>query len=401
MPARVPLRSVTVLLALACWLATAPAATARPGADAWVPVADGAPITVTGGGYGHGHGMSQYGALGAALAGLRYPQILAFYYPGTTLTAQQSSLRVLISADADRDVIVRAGPGLRVADRGRKRAFPLPVRAPNGAGIRLWRLKSVGGRTKVSYRAGGGWKAYRVGGRASLVGNGVLRSASKRLTLRVGGADRVYRGRILLSGTDTINLVGMNAYLRSVVPAEMPASWSAEAVRAQAVAARTYAMWSRSQRPSARWHICDTSACQVYGGVAREHPAATAAIRATNGQILTYGGAPAFTQFSASSGGWTARGSRPYLAAQADPYDATPANTVHTWSKVIDPGVLQRAYPALGTLVRLRVSARDGNGEWGGRVTALTLGGTASEVTISGDRARSLLGLRSTLFTLD
>ena len=120
----------------------------------------------------------------------------------------------------------------------------------------------------------------------------------------------------------TVNSVTLDNYVKGVVPAEMPASWSPEAVQAQAVAARTYAWWSRAQFPDRYYQICDTTSCQVYKGYGGEHPAANTAVDATRGQILTYGGEPAFTQFSASSGGRTSAGGVPYLPSKGDPYDA-------------------------------------------------------------------------------
>ena len=137
---------------------------------------------------------------------------------------------------------------------------------------------------------------------------------------------------------DTVNVVSMNGYVKGVVPYEMPALWKPEAVRAQAVAARTYASWSRAQNPDRYYQICDTTSCQVYRGVNGEHPASNKATTATGRKILTYDGEPAFSQFSASSGGWTVAGSVPYLRAKKDPYDDWAGNSNHDWSVTLTPG---------------------------------------------------------------
>jgi peptidoglycan hydrolase-like amidase len=102
----------------------------------------------------------------------------------------------------------------------------------------------------------------------------------------------------------------------------------------------------------------------VDGGVSSEDPRGNTAVRATARQILTYQGRPAFTQFSASNGGWTAAGSVPYMPAEADPYDDWAGNYVHSWSVTVDAGRLERSYPSLGTLQRIQVTSRDGNGDW-------------------------------------
>ena len=82
-------------------------------------------LALTGHGYGHGHGMSQYGAQGAALKGLTYSQILAFYYPGTTLGTAGGNIRVLISADTDNDVRVLPATGLEVREVGTGTSYTL------------------------------------------------------------------------------------------------------------------------------------------------------------------------------------------------------------------------------------------------------------------------------------
>ena len=79
---------------------------------------------------------------------------------------------------------------------------------------------------------------------------------------------------------------------------------------------------------------------------------------ATKGLYLTYQGAPAFTQFSASSGGWTADGGKPYLPTKADPYDAWSGNKVHTWTTTVNESTLERRYPSIGDLRSVTVTRR-------------------------------------------
>ena len=134
----------------------------------------------------------------------------------------------------------------------------------------------------------------------------------------------------------------MDDYVKGVVPREMPASWMAEALRAQAVAARTYAAYDRAAHTTRSYDTCDTTSCQVFGGASSEDSRSNAAVVATAGQVVTYGGKPAFTQFGSSSGGWTSAGSMPYLTAKADPYDGFSGNPVHTWTKSVTKAAVQK-----------------------------------------------------------
>ena len=206
---------------------------------------------------------------------------------------------------------------------------------------------------------------------------------------------RTYRGFLRQAHGSTVNLLSLGDYVKGVVPREVPTSWRNAAIRAQGVAARTYAAWSRSQRSRSWWHICDTSHCQVYGGVDAEDARVNGLLDLTPDEVRLAGGSPAFTQFSASNGGWTAAGSAPYLVARSDPYDAYPG-----WQAQVSTAPLAAAHPEVGALQQVRVLDRDGNGAWGGRVTQFQLRGSRDTVTISGDEVRSLLGLRSTLFRL-
>ncbi|MEO5711544.1 MAG: SpoIID/LytB domain-containing protein [Nocardioidaceae bacterium] len=362
----------------------------------------GRSVVLVGHGFGHGHGMSQYGAQGAAQQGLTYRQIIDFYYPGTTWSEVTGGVRVLITADTTSDVVVKAVPGLRLTDIGSSVTYRVP--APRG--VKRWRITVGAGNKSVVQYLTGRWHRWRPGGRGSLVGDGQF-GAPTPLTLFTPYGPRSYRGA-LRSATpvrggkarDTVNVLSMDDYVRGVIPREMPASWQPEAVRAQAIAARTYATWSRDQYPSRYYQICDTSYCQVYGGQGAEDPRSNDAVTATAGQILTYGGLPAFTQFSSSSGGWTSAGSVPYLTARADPYDDYTGNPVHAWSTDLDASRIERGYPSLGTLQGISVTRRDGNGEWKGRVWTLVLDGSKSDVTVSGDAFRARFGLRSAWFTI-
>jgi SpoIID/LytB domain protein len=237
-----------------------------------------------------------------------------------------------------------------------------------------------------------------------LTGQGEFFAGGDPITLVTPAGERAYRGRLRVGVTSsgervTVNALDMESYLKGVVPLEIPALWSAAAVQAQAVAARTYASYERAHPQSAAYQLCDTWSCQVYGGYDAEHPASNRAVDATARQILTSGGKPAFTQFGSSSGGWTASGGMSYLPAQRDPYDGWSGNPVHLWSLKVDDGRLEQAWPGIGDLRRITVTSRDGNGYWGGRVGRLTLRGSAGSVVVTGDTFRSVLGLRSTWVT--
>lgn len=372
-------------------LAPAPAHSA---ASASWPVPSQASITVKGRGYGHGHGMSQYGAEGAARQGLTYRQIAEFYYPGTSWGTSKGSVTVLITADTSDDLVVLARSGLVVRDTATRERFVLP---DNGA--TRWRVTTATDGTRwVSYLAGR-WQRWQ-----TLQGQGEFAAGGAPVTLVTPAGAAAYRGRLRVAVTGsgervTVNELSLENYLRGVVPLEIPALWSAEAVRAQAVAARTYASYERKHPQSGAYQLCDTGSCQVYGGYDAEHPAANQAVDATRRQILTSGGTPAFTQFGSSSGGWTAAGSVSYLPAQRDPYDGWTGNPVHTWSTTLSDRTIESAWPAIGDLARITVQSRDGNGTWGGRVRSLVLTGTRGKVTVSGDTFRSNLGLRSTWIT--
>lgn len=374
----------SVIAAVASVLASSPAHAA---ADDWT-IPDQATIRINGHGYGHGHGMSQHGAQGAALQGLSHQQIAEFYYPGTTWGTAKGRVSVLISADTSKDVRVVAARGLRLTVLASGKVFELGKVRPKAT---RWRITPVsGGRSQVSYRTSS-WKVFRtVNGDAELVTPG----AATTLVLP-SGAKVAYRGALRSVKKDTVNVLSLDKYLRGVVPTEMPVSWEAEALAAQAIAARTYAAYERAHPIAAHYQLCDTTSCQVYGGASAEHPASNAAIKASKGEVLLYDGAPAFTQFSASNGGWTSAGSVPYLVAKQDPYDAWEGNTNTSWQTTVSDATVEKAFPAIGNLNRIQFTARTGNGQWGGRVVKVKLTGTSGSRTITGEDFRFALGLRS------
>ena len=390
---RTLLALVLSALLLPALSASALGADARKKIETWATPGSTA-ITVTGHGFGHGRGLSQYGALGAAGQGSTWQQIIEFYYPGTTWGAIGGKIRVLITADTGRDVQVAAERGLKVTSLARQRTWRLPPVA-----AKKWRLIAAGDGTAVQWTKGTRWRTWK-----KVPGEAEFSSVDGVLTLVVPGARRDYRGTLQSVGPrsgqrQTVNKLSMEAYLRGVVPQEVPALWAPAAVSAQSVAARTYAAFERQQSKGARYDLCDTTQCQVYGGVDVEHLAATEAIKATAKQGLYYDGAPAFTQFSASNGGFSAAGSMPYLVAQADPFDGLANPNYSTWTKAIDDTQVEGHWPAIGDLVSIEVTARDGNGDWGGRITDMAFIGTTGTARVDGDTVRSYLGLNSDWFT--
>lgn len=386
-------------------------------------------LHLVGQGYGHGIGMSQYGAKGRAEAGQAYAAILAAYYPGTTAVVADDTAPITVwikNVTTTNETWVLAEPGMTLTasdpTAGTSAApVAVPATVTHWSGVQVtptaWRLRLESQTFRLEGYYQGTW--YDSGSAAVTAAlSGARRvglsAADGTVRLITGGKHIEYRGTVQANRTNTGDpstvtttvTTTMANYLRGVVPAEMPASWSLEAVKAQAVAARTYASWDRDVASRPWWYdTCDTTACQVYPGAAvyasdgslirAYEGTADAAVTGTAGVTLTYHGDPAFTQFSASNGGYSVVGSQPYLVAKADPYDHYPQ-----WQATITRAQIQARWPSIGTFSSLTVT-RDGRGAFGGRVENVLVRGSSGSVEVSGSSFRSAFGLRSTLWRAD
>lgn len=215
--------------------------------------------------------------------------------------------------------------------------------------------------------------------------------------------DAWYRGRVLVmpSGgkVTAVNWVDLEDYLYSVLGAEMPASWPQEALKAQAVAARSYALHRRDRRLSEVYDVGTTTAYQVYRGLASEAPSTIAAVDATRGQVLTHSGRVIEAVFHSSSGGHTEnvediwQQPRPYLRSVPDFDQDAP---VFRWSETFTASQFQQRVTGIGRLQSVTTERATPRG----RVVSLQLQGTQGRRTLTGTQLRQALGLRSTLFSI-
>ena len=226
-------------------------------------------VTFYGRGYGHGVGLSQYGARGRAAAGQGYAAILAHYFQGTTLgTVANSQIRVLVlndfAASSTHPLTIYGRTGTFTID-GISKTFPKDAR------VRIYPTTSSGTTWKVVVTSAGGTTLHN----GSIAKSFRIRPAQTSTRLqnysKPSSYDR-YRGvlRIVASTkVDVINELPLESYLRGVVPAEMPSNWHAEALKAQTVAARSFA--ARRLRPGvSTFDLYDDTRSQVYQGVLRE-----------------------------------------------------------------------------------------------------------------------------------
>jgi len=364
---------VTLLAAAVAGSATrANAATVCTGTCFTAPAGSGALFLFTGHGWGHGVGMSQYGAYGYAQHGWTFQQILAHYYPGTALgPAPVSTIRVLL---ADRKKVLKVSS-----------AAPFTVQDNAGATVTL--PAGVLALTPALVVAG-----------KTLVPPLDIRPAKGALVSLV----RPYRGRIDVDVVDgrlrAVNVVGLEQYVNGVVPAEMPSTWAPEALKAQAVAARSYALATR--QVGAPYDLYSDTRSQVYLGAAHESPATTAAVTATRGQVLLYNGTVATTYFSSTSGGRTESSqgwmgtALPYLVSVADPYDDI--SPYHNWGPVpVTAQTIAKALKLSGTVVDATTTP-----DSSGRVAQLSFLTPFMPVAVPATTLRSAIGLRSTWFSV-
>jgi stage II sporulation protein D len=349
-----------------------------------------ADLVLEGHGWGHGVGLSQYGAYGyAQLEGRDHAWILGHYYPGTALSRTTTgAIRVRLKRTRTPKLCgvrrLRDAAGRRISlNEGRTYRISL------GAAGRLRVVDGSTGRTRARVRP----PATLSGGPSFC-----LRGAAEN-----GVRDGAYRGSAVVqpdgSALLVVNRVGLESYLRGVVPSEMPSSWPAEALQAQAVIARSYAL--RALRPGSPYDVFADVRSQVYGGLAREVPNTTAAVTATRAQVVTSAGAVAQTFFSSTSGGRTAAneevwGGLPisYLRSVDDPHDDL--SPYHNWTAHFDDATAERKLRDLGIgrFTSMAVTARTTSG----RAATVEVTGEDASTDVPAARIQTLLGLRSTWF---
>lgn len=336
----------------------------------------GSLFLISGRGWGHGVGLSQYGAYGFAQSGASYDQILAHYYPGTTLgPAPLAEVRVLLAGGRKQLEIASAAP-FTVADA-------------SGQSIGL--------------EAG----TYVLDAALRIVAGGEERQLVPPVRFDPGASPlelgRPYHGSLVVLLSEkgklsAVNYVGLEQYVYGVVPGEMPADWAAEALKAQAVAARSYALASR--RPTGDFDLYADTRSQVYGGIAAEDPRTSAAVDATAGQVVLFEGAVAQTFFFSTSGGRTAASADvwgqplPYLVPVEDPFDSL--SPFHVWGPELFTG--KRLAELLGPQVPRGLRDFTVSVDSSGRVSVATLVGGGASAEVRGAVLRSALTLRSTWF---
>jgi len=325
---------------------------------------------VDGRGWGHGIGMSQYGARGYAQIGWGYQRILAHYYRQTRLQLVPARpVRVLL-AEGKESVRVASSKPFKVVDARGK------VRKLKGGRQNVFAKKLAPLRSPLLFVPGAA-------------------------PLRLDG--QAYRGALLVhrrGPTLTIvNKLPLDRYLRGVVPWEMPDDWPREALRAQAVVARSYAL--ATLKPGTLFDLYADTRSQVYGGIEAESPTTNRAIGSTAGKVLFWNGRVATTFYHSTSGGrtvsieeaWPRAAPVPYLVSVTDPYDTLSKH--HRWGPLLmtPAEVGERVgLPRLRDLVVLRGPS--------GRAVSVQLKGVRSTRSMLSQDFRRALDLRSTWFTV-
>ena len=213
--------------------------------------------------------------------------------------------------------------------------------------------------------------------------------------------DRWYRGRTQLIRQDdritAVNHVDLEEYLYSVVGAEAVSTWPIEALKAQAVAARSYALYKRNTNPNSIFDLDTTVGTQVYKGLDSEYTTTHQAVNDTLGQIMTYENNVILAAFHSSSGGYTENvedvwtSPLPYLRAVVD-YDHE--SPVFEWQQVIPVSKIQTLVAGVGNIRGLQPVVMTPRG----RVITMRVTGDRGTATVSGKKLRQALDLRSTLF---
>jgi len=373
----------------------------------------GTTVTFYGRGYGHGVGMSQYGAKGRAVAGQTTEQILAHYYQGATAgtIALDTAIRVRVlkafTATSGAPLVLYGRGGPWTMD-GVATEFPsdakVTVTPTTTSATTTWKVKvtSSGGTVLRAASTTG----FRMRPKTAATLLQVFSKPSMYDTYR-----GVIRVRLDTSAPtlDVIDELPMEAYLRGVVPSEMPSTWPAAALRVQAIAARSYAA-RRIRGTDYTYDVSDDTSSQVYHGQEGEHASTDDAIEATAGVVLKSGSTIANTLFHSAGGGATEHnenvfvsstgakvaGPVSYLRGSADrrpdgtAYDD--ASPYATWAtkgysrSQLSGWFADDSRTNVGSLTALDLRDRGVSG----RLISVTLIGSAGSKKVSGDVFRSV-----------
>ncbi len=279
-----------------------------------------------------------------------------------------------------------------------------------------------GNRTYLKLRANQkatvaiGKKGITVNGKEITSSNVAIQvdTKSKKGLLKLDGVP--YRGKLQIdlrknqTKLTTVNEVLLEEYLYGVVPNEMSYSWPMEALKAQAVAARTFVLHDLKKHASEGYDVCATTHCQVYSGKQKEHVRTNEAVDTTKGEYLAYNGKAILSLFHASGGGYTEHSENvwgkkePYLRGVPD-YNKSPWEVKMTIGKL--SSALKARGKSVGEIREIKLSklekqpVKESDRGISGRVRTMTIEGDRGSVQIKGTEMRSMLGLKSTLFDID
>jgi stage II sporulation protein D len=335
---------------------------------------------VHGRGFGHGVGMSAYGAYGYAEHGKDYRFILGHYYTATSLGTVQGAH------------VVRVLLGIEAGDVGFSGAT-------SACGVRLDPSR--------------GYEAHRTGNAVVLRSSGGKRLANCGRKLRAAGPGKVtiagygaYRGALETVPTESqagslnvVNALALEQYVKGVMPNEVPPSWPAEELKAQVVAVRSIAL--TGDVGGNGFDLYSDTRSQVYKGLESEYASTNAAVAATRGQVVMYGGRVAQTLYSACSGGHTESAVNvfgspvPYLVGVPDPYDS--ACPLHEWTlKFTGPEISAKLASYLQGRLKKVVVTKTGVSP---RIIEAKLYGTGGVSTVTGTDLEVALGGYDTWMT--
>jgi stage II sporulation protein D len=339
-------------------------------------------FTITGHGWGHGVGMSQWGAYGYAKHGWEYKAILKHYFTGISFdSVADSTIRVNLRSGLSA-VKLTCDHDYTVQGTGAATTIPAGTAATTTSTSQGYRV--VAGSVRKTFTGAPTFKPST--------------GALKLITTTDLGDNGAYRGAIRVvnsSGLMMINDVPLESYLRGVVPHEVSYQWPMEALKAQACAARAFALGSR--QPSKSWDVyCDVRD-QAYVGVGIEKDRTNTAVEGTAGVCPSYDGKPIVATYFSCSGGQTEDvkyvwgGTYPYLKGVDDPYDYY--GSLHDWGPLRrSPSKVGSPLGAAGSLRAVYTVKRGASP----RIVKAALIGSKGTKFIDGGSLRMKLGLNST-----